>query len=232
METLSWFIARWAITCSTCTLSKGTINYDTAQADHRGGYNNDFQAEDLNITRWWRFAEWARRRQDLLVAVALFPDLFSSEPQGSRWSRYFGDLCMDRANITSPLQGPAFVAANCNKAEGYFLSPGKGALRIPGLRKPKKERRCGHPMLRALCPWLHSSSWMWTIIWSSCITPRGCSPGWWEQVERDISSSVFPGGCKDQRTCWRSSGRVWCCTRSSEFQVFFYHCLFLLVAHA
>lgn len=103
---------------------------------------------------------------------------------------------MDRANIGSPLQGLAFVQVNCNKAEGYFLSPGKGELCIPGLRKQKKER-CGHPMLQALCPCLHSSSWMWNIRHH----PQGLQARLMRAVERDISSSVFPGGCKDQRTC-------------------------------
>lgn len=45
MESLLCFIASWAIACSSRSLSKGSINYDTAQADCTGGYDNDAQAE-------------------------------------------------------------------------------------------------------------------------------------------------------------------------------------------
>lgn len=57
---------------------------------------------------------------------------------------------MDRANTDSPLQGLVFVQANCNKAEGYFLSPGKGEQCIPGLRKPEKKGDVGIPCYK-LC---------------------------------------------------------------------------------
>lgn len=133
---------------------------------------------------------------------------------------------MDRANTASPLQGPAFVQTNCNKAEGCFLSPGKGELHSWPEEKKKNPRRCGHPRLQAL-----SLAPQLQLDMEHRASPPGAAVQLMRAVERDISSSVLPGGCKDQRTCWRSSGKVWCRTRSPEFQASFHHCLFLLVAH-
>lgn len=70
---------------------------------------------------------------------------------------------MDRANTASPLQGPAFVQTNCNKAEGCFPSPGKGEVHSWPEETKKEKGDVGIPGYK-LCPWLHSSSWIWSIV--------------------------------------------------------------------